>query len=151
MSLSTHTCAGLPAEPFVFPAYVCPTKWTKSHYLQASKLPCLPVQVGTAPAGAWVVLQSIPSTANGITIDANTVIRTSVLLSGVHPVETALGAPVTHYRVSLYDWLCDSPSHTPPSTPEWFTRRAATDCLTNSAAEAPLGWGGGTANKAKQI
>jgi len=96
--------AGILAEPFVFPAYIRPTLWKKSHFLVASKLPCLSVQRGAKPMGVWVVLQSLPSKkSRGITLDANTIVRSSVRLAGVLPVKTALGNPVTHYRVSLND------------------------------------------------
>ena len=103
LGVSAHTCVGLLAEPFVFPAYIHPTRWKKSHFLQANKLPCLQVQRGAKPMGVWVVLQSLLNKSSGFQIDAEAVVRSSVLLAGVHPVKTALGAPVTHYRISLHD------------------------------------------------
>ena len=93
----------LPAEPFVFPAYIRSSSWTKGHFLDAKKLPCMPVQKGASPVGAWIVIQSVSVKGYGVTVDADSVIRTTVLLSGVRPVRTSLGAPVTNYRPSLHD------------------------------------------------
>ena len=64
----------------------------------------MPVQRGSAPVGVWFVLQSVPSNlAETIIADADAIVRSTVLLSCVHPVQTALSAPVTHYRISLKD------------------------------------------------
>lgn len=99
----THTCAALPPEPHVFPAYIRSTSWIKSHFLEAAKLPCMPVQSGTSRLEAWPVLQSIRGNGNRIVVDADRIVRSTVLLSGVRPVKTSQGAPVAHYRPSLHD------------------------------------------------
>lgn len=89
--------------PSVFPAYVRATTWSQGHYLLSTSLPCVPVQKGTSKVGAWVVLQSVRTKLFGITIDSNAIIRASLKLAGVLPVETTDGNPVTHYRPSLHD------------------------------------------------
>ena len=93
-----------PAEPAVFPAYIRPIQWARSHFLDASKWHCLPVQRRAfTPAGAWVVLQSVRGKASDITADADRVVRSSVLLAGVNPAQTTRGDPIVHYRPSLND------------------------------------------------
>ena len=100
---SADAWAVLPAVPVVVPAYVRPTNWARSHFLQAKKWPCLPVRRGAIQAGAWVVLQSVRGKASRIVIDANRIVRRSVRLEGVHPYPTSRGEPVMNYRPSLHD------------------------------------------------
>lgn len=93
----------VPAVPSVFPIYVRSTHWSRAHYLVAKKLSCVPVQKGSTRVGAWVVLESVRSKGYGITIDANAIIRSSILLAGNRPAQTSRGDPVTNYRPSLHD------------------------------------------------
>lgn len=100
---SADTCAILPAEPQLFPAYVRSTKWIRSNSHQTAKLPCLPVQRGDHAEGAWAVLESVRRSDNKITVDADRIIRSTVLLSGVCPVKNSRGEAVESYRPSLHD------------------------------------------------
>lgn len=99
-------CAVLPAGPLIFPAFACPTRWRKAHFLTAAKLPCLPVQSGPARAarvGAWLVLQSVGKESYGIIVDADTIVQSTVMLSGVRVAVPSKGTPVAHYRASLHN------------------------------------------------
>lgn len=91
------------------PAYIRPSHWRRGHFLKAAKLPCLPVQRGPSPVGAWVVLESVRGAASRIKIDADAIVRGSVLLSGVRPYSTARGGTVAKYRTQLRDLVIRFP------------------------------------------
>lgn len=60
---------------------------------------------GPTASGTWVVFQSLLSSNNKtITVDASTIVHSTVLLTGVQPVQDpSMGAPVTHCRLTLHD------------------------------------------------
>lgn len=49
------------------------------------------------------MLQSSRGKASGIVVDADTIVRQSVRLTGVRPIQTPAGEPVMNYRPSLHD------------------------------------------------
>lgn len=81
----------------------------------AGRRPCLPVQRGMTPVGAWVVLGSLRGNSSDIVADADTIVGGTVLLAGVHPAETPTGAPVANYLPSLHNLALRFPAPYAPS------------------------------------